>query len=284
MTKPIYFFFTAWLLLLTACAGIKKETGYYRISQTVSADSVVKLKSNLSHAINNDLFESFIFTGNNHITIPYRLLRPVKLGKADKYPLVLVLHSSGAIGTDNVSQLGVLAKLWAKPTTHKQYPAYVVVPQFPQRSSNYYVDRDRNVLASVPAPSLSQALQLIDSLKQVLPINVKQIYVIGFSMGASSTVNSLGLRPDLFAAAVSVSGIPDFNYTDKLAQIPLWLIHGNADTENPIPSDKQLYKELLSRHAQHIKFWEIDHLNHDVYSELYTSDAIPAWLFGHKKK
>ena len=103
-------------------------------------------------------------------------------------------------------------------------------------------------------------------------------------MGASSTINALGLRPNMFAAAISVSGIPDFSYTDKLVQIPLWLIHGNADNENPIASDKQLYKELLSRHDQHIKFWEIDNLDHDIYSPLYTTDAIPAWLFSQKKK
>lgn len=270
--------------MLTACAGAKKERGYYKAQELVSADSAVKLKSKLSQAVSNDLFEPFTFTGSNHTTIPYRLLRPAPSNKTGKYPLVLVLHSSGAIGTDNTSQLGILAKLWAQPAIRGKYPAYVVVPQFPQRSSNYQTDKSRNVLTSVPDPSLASVLQLIDSLRQVLPVNLKQVYVIGFSMGASSTINSLGLRPDMFAAAVSVSGIPDFNHIDKLAQTPLWLIHGNADTENPIASDRLLYKELLSLHDQHIKFWEIDNLEHDVYPKLYTSDAIPAWLFSQKKK
>jgi predicted peptidase len=284
MIKPAYSFFTIWLLILTACSGVKKQTGYYKSYRSVSADSAAKIKSNLSRAVNSTIFESSIFTDSNHKTIPYRLLRPLTIVKTTKYPLVLVLHSSGAIGTDNMSQLGILAKLWAQPAIRNKYPAYVVAPQFSQRSSNYQMDKSRNVLTAEPDPSLASALQLIDSLKRVLPINERQIYVIGFSMGASSTINSLGLRPNLFAAAISISGIPDFNYANKLAQIPLWLVHGNADNENPIASDRQLYQELLSLHDKHIKFWEIDNLDHDIYSPLYTSDAIPAWLFSHQKK
>src|ERR1700754_4600631 len=150
MIKPDYSLFIIWLLILTACAGTKKEPGYYRTQQTVSSDSAVKLKSNLFHAVSNNYFEPFTFTGSNHTIIPYRLLRPLTThkDKTTKYPLVLILHSSGAIGTDNTSQLGILAKLWAQPAIRNKYPAYVVAPQFSRRSSNYQMDKSRNVLTS----------------------------------------------------------------------------------------------------------------------------------------
>jgi predicted peptidase len=101
-------------------------------------------------------------------------------------------------------------------------------------------------------------------------------------MGGSSTINSLDLRPGLFAAGISISGIPDFKETATLAKIPLWLIHGNADTENPMGSDSLLYKELRSLRGKQITFWEVDQLQHEVYAELYATDIIPEWLFRQK--
>jgi len=278
---PIFFIpLVIGILVLAACTSAKNDTGYYQLQQTITADSANKAKNSI-RAISNDLFTPFQYTGANKITINYRLLGPAKTTQKDKYPLVLVLHSSGGIGTDNTSQLGILVKLWAQPAIREKYPAYIVAPQFPLRSSNYSPNRDKNVLVSTPDPCLTTALQLIDSLKKVLPVNERKIYVIGFSMGASGTINSLDLRPDLFAAAVSISGIPSFNRTTTRPKTPIWLIHGNADTENPIDSDSLFYKELQSLHDHHIKFWEIDNLQHDIYSELYTSDIIPVWLFRH---
>jgi predicted peptidase len=268
------------IITLSACSGEKKDTGHYRLSQQISKDSAEKIKNNI-RAISNDVLTAFQYTGANKITINYRLLSPASSNKKDKYPLVLVLHGSGAVGTDNTTQLSVLVKLWAQPYIRERYFAYVLAPQFPQRSSNYSPDPDKKVLVSTPDPCLTTALQLIDSLKKTLPIDEKKIYVIGFSMGGSGTINSLELRPDLFAAAVAISGIPAFNHTNTLAKVPIWLIHGNADTENPMGSDSLLYEQLHARHDPHIKFWEIDHLGHDIYPDLYTGDKIPRWLFSH---
>lgn len=278
--------------------GFAKDTGYSRIKDPVSKDSADKVKNRFKE-IDNESFVPNQYTGVNNITIRYRLLspavtRPEKNGSSnpnrqekekekDKYPLVLVLHGSGAVGTDNISQMGILAKLWAQPSIRKKYPAYIVVPQFPQRSSNYTPSPEKKVLVSTPAPCLTTALQLIDSLKKVLSVDEKKIYVIGFSMGGSGTINALDLRPDLFAAGISISGIPDFKNIPALSKTPIWLIHGNADHENPIGGDSLLYKELTALPEHHLKFWEIENLDHAIYSELYTSDLIPRWLFRQKK-
>jgi predicted peptidase len=275
-----------WLLLITltllaACKTRRQNTGSAKIKNTVSTNSSAKKRTDIL-SITNDIFKPFAYTGSNKTTIQYRLLTPPDPKKEHRYPLVLVLHGSGAIGTDNRTQLGVLAKLWGQPEIQKAYPAYILVPQFPVRSSNYLPDQDNKVLSSAPDPSLTSTLDLIDSLKKIYPVDSRRIYVIGFSMGASATINSLGLRPDLFAAAVAISGIPDFNHINTLAKTPIWFIHGNADTENPINSDAMLLKKLQALKAPHIKYWEIDGLAHEVYPELYMDDVIPRWLFKQK--
>lgn len=276
------FLIIAGVMIQAACSEIKKDTGYSKIDNLISKDSATVIKNSIK-AMSNDNFKPGQYTGTNKTTINYRLLSPAQTNTKDKYPLVLVLHGSGAVGTDNVTQLGVLVKLWDKPAIREKYPAYILAPQFPVRSSNYVQDKNKNVLISTPDACLSTALQLIDSLKKVLPINGRKVYVIGFSMGGSGTINSLDLRPDLFAAGISISGIPDFNRTNTLPKIPLWIVHGNADNENSMTTDSLFYKELNALNDHYIKFWEIDKLDHDIYSPLYTSDLIPKWLFRHEK-
>lgn len=269
------------LLVFTGCTGPRKDSGHYQFQQLQDRETADKLKLSIRQ-VNDNLFQPFQYTDSNNITIRYRLLNPAKTNSKNRYPLVLVLHGSGAVGADNTSQLGILAKLWAQSFIREKYPAYIVAPQFPQRSSNYVLDENKKVLVSSPAACLSTALQLIDSLKQSLPVDQRKIYVIGFSMGASSAVNALELKPGLFAAAISISGIPSFRQVDLLAQTPLWLIHGNADTENPIGSDSLLYQTLQPLGKRHTLFWEINKFDHDIYAGLFTGDQIPRWLFRHK--
>ena len=270
-------------LAVAPVSGQNSGNGYYRTQQLLSKDSTDKIKASLK-GISNELFQPLAYTGRNNIPINYRMLAPARVDKQGRYPLVLVLHGSGAVGTDNLAQLGVLVKLWARPDIQAKYPAYIVAPQFPRRSSNYAPDPDKKVLVSTPDACLSTALQLIDSLKKVLPVDESRIYVIGFSMGASSTINSLVLRPDLFAAGVAISGIPAFGHLDVLARVPLWIVHGNADTENPFPSDSLLFQRLQALHAGQLRFWEIDQLEHEIYYPLYTTEVLPEWLFRQKRQ
>jgi predicted peptidase len=271
------------IVLLNISCSTGRSAGYQRIVDAISADSSVKLKTQI-RAISNDSFTAHQLYAAG-VLINYRLLKPAEINSGRLYPLVLILHSSGTpVGTDNTSQLTVLAKCWAQPFIRSGYPAFIVAPQFPSRTSDYTMDSARQVLVSVPHPQLAATGWLIDSLKKTLPVDPARIYVMGFSMGGSSTVNAMQLRPDLFAAGVSISGIPSFNSMEEMARMPLWLIHGNADTENPIASDRLYYKAMKARKNKNLLFWEINGLEHDLYYKLYTTGLIPAWLFRHKKR
>ncbi|MFC4740500.1 dienelactone hydrolase family protein [Flavobacterium ponti] len=229
--------------------------------------------------IDKNLFEAKRYTKNT--TINYRFLQPKTIVTNKKYPLVIVFHGSGAIGTDNEKQLWTMAKLWAEPTIQSKYPAFVLAPQFPTRSSNYTLDASRNVLTSKSEPCLETVFQLIDSLKTTLPIDLKRIYIVGYSMGASTTINALSLRPDLFAAAVSFAGIPQFDKMDVLKNKPIWIIHGNKDTDNTIESDLLFFEEL--KYNSKILFWELDGIGHeDIIGASFLGEAIPKWLFSFK--
>src|ERR1700712_1140900 len=242
-TDAILFF--CYVLFAVSCTITNNQFGQHIVAN--SADSALSKEAVSSiRSLNNDVFDSASFTGKSETEIKYRLFKPLQ-GKnvSEKFPLVIVFHSSGRpVGTDNSSQLGVLAKLFANTGIQDKYPAFVLAPQFATRSSDYVLDSSRNVLTSVPRDCLSTVLQLIDSCKQNLNIDNDRIYVVGYSMGGSTVINALSARPELFAAAISISGIPQFDKIQTLTGMPIWLIHGMDDTENPINSDEQFYKEL----------------------------------------
>ena len=217
--------------------------------------------------------------------LPFRYLEPKRIGSLRKYPLIIVFHGSGAVGTDNKAQMGVFMKMWASEKIRANYPAFVIAPQFPERSSNYSQDSSRNTLTSYPTQSVDAALQLIDSIVLANPnADKRRIYVMGFSMGASTAVNAMILRPDLFAAGIAYAGIPNFQGEQQLIDIPLWIIHGNKDMENLFEGDSLFYKEMSAKGAVRLRFWELNEVKHEVIPEFFATDEIPKWLFSKKRK
>ena len=229
-------------------------------------------------SVDNTLFKAFLYKGGDGIDIPYRLFTPLPAGAGKKsLPLVLIFHGSGQIGTDNSAQLGLLPKLFAHEETQRNSPAYILAPQFHTRSSDYSIDSTRNVLKSTPRLCLHKVLHLVDSLVQVLNIDRQRIYVVGYSMGASTTINALSARPDLFAAGISIAGIPQFEKGDKIRHIPLWMIHGTSDDVNSIQSDEYFAQEF---NRPNLKFWKLEGVNHDILTTPTILDSLlPDWLF-----
>lgn len=241
-----------------------------------TSDEIRKIKS-----LDNDLFDANMFISKEREEINYRLFKPDSETTTKTYPLILVYHGSAGIGTDNTSQLRLFQKLFVNPEIQKEYPAYVLAPQFSTRSSDYSMDETRNVLRSTPRACLNTVFDLVDSLKRSLNIDSNRVYVVGYSMGGSTVMNSLSERPDLFAAGISISGVPQFENPEEMSNIPIWLIHGTSDDVNPIDSDQKFYNEYSSN----IRFWKHRNKNHNnIVTKHILGDAMPKWLFNHIKE
>ena len=213
--------------------------------------------------------------------VNFRLLKPKKIDQTKKYPLILVFHGSGAIGTNNTSQMGILSRMWLLPENREKYQAYVLSPQFPVRSSNYHLDETRNVKASESNAHLDLVLKSIDSLIIHENIDPNRIYVTGFSMGGSTISNAISKRPDLFAAAINVSGISQFDKMDEL-KMPIWIIHGSLDTDNLPQSNFRFFDEMKTR--GNVFLWEYKDKYHNNILSAGLVDEIPKWLFKQTKK
>jgi predicted peptidase len=204
------------------------------------------------------------------ITLQYRLMAPPRVIAGQSYPLVVVFHGSGAIGTDNLAQIGPLAKSWAAPERRAQFPAYVLIPQFSQRSAIYANG------SSTATPQLHVAFALVEQMKRELPVDASRIYALGFSMGGSAVWNALALKPGLFARAVSVAGVPNRDALAVLGDTRFLLVHGDADIENPYTDARAAY-EVADK--SRVDFWTYPGLGHEFPQELIATPRLAEWLF-----
>jgi predicted peptidase len=216
--------------------------------------------------------------------LPYRLLSPADSDAKATYPLVLVLHGSGALGTDNTSQLGAFARAWALPEMRAAYPAYVVVPQFDDRSSTYITDERDSLPASEGTDRLRLAAALVDQLIATRRVDRNRVYAVGFSIGGSAAWDLAAERPGFFAAIVPFAGVPPRrSLAPTISRTPTYIVHGTADTENPITADRAMFAKLSVASSSNVHFRQYVGLGHLVPPEFMTDTAWRSWMFAQHR-
>ena len=265
----------ACVALMAGCAGNAGET---------LVRGTPPLDRSPAAALSADDFAAGTFTASDGTTLPYRLLAPARIEPGRRYPLVVQFHGSGAIGNDNRAQIerDFAARAWAIPTIRARHPAFVLVPQFPVRSANY--DDPAAPHSAIAAPALSAALELVDAVIAQQPVDPAGVYASGFSMGGSATWLSLLARPDLFAAALPISGIaPDRARANALKHIPILVLHGDADTENPIDADREMVTAIRAVGGRQVRMRTYAGLAHLPPGDLVPGDWWRDWLFAQHR-
>ena len=266
------------LILLLLIITINQTFGQKKEFRDTTVDSLTFLNNRkLLNSLNTSSFQKKIFVEND-IKIPYRLLTPKNNQKDKKFPLVITFHNSTRIGNDNENQLEPFAKIWLRDEIYEKYPCYVVAPQFNKRSTNYEINEE-GVQISKPSNEVSALLNLIKDLEKEYPnIDKNRIYLIGYSMGGSTSQNLMNLQPNTFAAVVSVAAVPDLSNLNKIKEKNIWLIHGKNDDENPYIGSVELYNKLSSN--KKLIFTTFTNLNHNnIVIPFLITDEIPKWLF-----
>lgn len=146
-----------------------------------------------------------------------------------QYPLVVALHGSGERGTDGTTQLlaNELGVAFAKPSRQETDPSFVLVPQAPPPSVQP-VDPGLSVWEM---PGVQSALmELVTRTIETYPVDPDRVYITGLSMGSMGTFDILPKYPDLFAAALPVTGYADLESAPVVRDIPIWATHSVDDT------------------------------------------------------
>ncbi len=234
-------------------------------------------------------FEARIFKDANSGEIPYRLLRPLNEQDPNqaKYPLVLVLHGLGERGNDNIIQLrqGV-ADVFVNRMNRAKFPAFVVVPQCPSTAKWVDVDwrKDAHAMSPTPSEPIQRVIALLDALRKELPVDPDRIYVTGMAQGGFGVWDIIARRPDLFAAAIPVSGGGDENIAARIKGVAVWAYHGEKDYVVK-PDWSQRMVTAIQKAGGTAKFTLTPDIGYEgLWRKVFDEDTVALeWMFAQSK-
>jgi predicted peptidase len=113
----------------------------------------------------------------------------------------------------------------------------------------------------------------------------KRQYIYGESMGGEGIYRLLVDYPTRFAGAIAVAGYTLDTGADKMAQTPLWIVHGSDDGTSPVENDRAIYQSILKAGGTQVKYTEYPGLDHVPAIEKARSDpAFLPWLLTQRRQ
>jgi predicted peptidase len=210
-------------------------------------------------------------------SINYRLFEPTRVAAGQKLPLVVFLHGMGERGTDNVRQTTWMGGLLDHTQTG-QYASYVLAPQID--SSSWFQSWSQ----SSPTEAMKLTIQAVKNVIKSENVDTSRVYVTGVSMGGMGTWDILERDPELFAAAVPMSGGGDPRSAAKIKDIPVWAFHGGADDLVPVTATRDMIAALKEAGANP-RYTELVGQGHVIWNPIYDdpSNTLYPWLFGQHR-
>ena len=232
-----------------------------------------------------EIFEYHTFTAEDGTTLPYRMYVPFDYDEDKEYPVLILLHGAGERGTDNKGNIHhMLHEMFAHPDTPLA-EAIVIAPQCPA-APNQWVDTPwANGNYSVDKVNMSNelyaVLELLWEIEDEYSTDDDRYYIAGLSMGGFGTWDMIMRYPDLFAAAVPICGGADPAYAEAICDMPIYTVHGSADTTVPVAGTRALV-EALKAQGSTVIYTELEGEGHGVWNWTAQNADVWEWLFSQK--
>jgi predicted peptidase len=230
----------------------------------------------------HERMEANVFHAADGRTMPYRLFVPEDYTAQRKYPLVLFLHGGGGRGSDNLKQIeggnGYLVDLLVSPEAQAKHACIVVAPQ---SSRLGWVGYD----SVTPTDQLAIVVQLLRQLERTYRIDADQRYVLGQSMGGFGTFAIMFMKPDLFAAGISICGGGAEPKAAGIAHVPIWAFHGDQDEAVPVERSRNMVA-ALEKAGGKPRYTEYKGEGHLIWSKVVSEPGLLDWMFAqvHRKE
>lgn len=222
-------------------------------------------------------FKFATFQNENGNEMPYRFFDPSQTQtKKAKYPVILYLHGEDEAGTDNEKQITTTecATIWAEPDHLAENPVYILAPQLPE-GKNWISEQ-----------VYSNTKSLLDEFINNNPlIDKNRIYIVGFSSGATGVWNMILKNPDLFAAALPISGnaddyLGDYDAWAALKNMPIYIVHSYDDRVSLISGS---YNAASALQAAGNKYVSVGSPNPSFWGLSSVSSPHDAWYTAFHK-
>jgi poly(3-hydroxybutyrate) depolymerase len=175
--------------------------------------------------------------------LPYRTYVPTTYTGAKAFPLIIALHGLG--GTEDAFFDNYEKKLPPLAESH----GYIVASPLGYRVDGSYgwglgtPPADPNTKRTQDF-SEQDVMQVLARMQQLYKIDTNRIYLMGHSMGAIGTWKIAPKYPNMWAAiaAFSGSGAPDT--LERIATVPEFIVHGDADPTVNVAGSRAMVAKL----------------------------------------
>lgn len=278
------------LVIAALCVAIRRTRG---ADESAATQEVPVTDDSLSRGDPGDVFESRSVrisapgeNGGEPIEFRYRLLVPPARRPGERYPLVLFLHGAGERGTDNRAQLQYLPAWLAEPRSREVFPCYVLAPQC--RPERMWADVDWSARESTPqrptpTTDMMGAIAALEATLAAERVDADRVLLTGLSMGGYGTWDLAARMPRRFAAILPICGGGDEATVTKLADLPVWCFHGDADDAVPVERSRSMIAALRAVGGKP-RYSELPGVGHDAWTTAYRDPAVLEWLFAQRRK
>ncbi|MFA0960566.1 fibronectin type III domain-containing protein [Roseivirga sp. BDSF3-8] len=222
-----------------------------------------------------------------------RLLFPNNYDPNREYPMIVMLHGAGESGvqwpgrriysTDDPRYLNNDHNLYhggrvhqnatkRDPSQSNSFDGFIF---FPQNRGGWFANNND-----------IHAITFIEELIDMYPIDRLRIYVHGLSDGGQGVWRVLRRRPDLFAAALPMSGevIQDYTTTDyrNTLHVPIWQFQGGTDPNPRESTSRQALQPYYDNGGTPI-FQVYENLGHGVWNTAYNEPDFFPFMKRHSK-
>ena len=212
-------------------------------------------------------------------TRAYVVFVPDNYCPSQEWPLVVFLHGAGERGDEGWTQteVGIGTAVRWHPD---RFPCVILMPQCP-----------RNIgWAARPARGEREARKGVANhidlaIKKTLAqynIDKDRITLTGLSMGGYGTWSYGAQNADTFAALMPICGGGDVKNAEKLATVPIWAFHGDADDVVPVDRSREMVKAVKDAGGD-IKYTEYPGVDHGSWEPAYEDPESIAWLLKQKR-
>lgn len=203
--------------------------------------------------------------------LKYYVFVPADYDPGLKYPMILMLHGIGEVGSGAVTggpMKPVLATLLGAEYRAKN-PCFLVVPQ---------LVNDAN--GNTPAwwSYSAEIDSILTKLKGAYSIDATRLYVTGESWGGFGTAAYLKNRPDVWAAGAPLCGNADSRPNEKT---PVWFFHASSDgTVDSRGSEENVYNMRARGGNPHFTRYTTG--GHDSWTPTFGNVRFWDWLLGQR--
>jgi poly(3-hydroxybutyrate) depolymerase len=223
--------------------------------------------------------------------LPYALFVPEGYDPARKYPLVIDFHGNGGQGDD----LETIQRKWqrenyvfTRPDSQAKHPVFFLRPRCPrgQKWVDVSWSRGSHAQPAEPTRGMRMTLEIVDFVLEEFSVDRGRVYANGGSMGGYAVFDILARRPGFFAAAVAVAGGGDPSKARLMADVPLWVFHGERDGIVPVSGSRDMVEAIRSAGGT-VRYDELKGVGHDgrCWNAAWSGNAeLLPWLYSKRRK